>query len=134
MTHKKRLKSEAKMTQNMKEDIKIEIISVLLESSMEGLGVSEIGEKIKKDRQTVHYHLKELRKLGLVLKCNSEKYCLQMILYKNTEEFGTLYKELKNVYNKASELLILDNTENKDKATTDNISLFLLLHIKSELD
>ena len=118
---------------NLKEDIKIKIISILLEVPKDGLGVSEIGIKLKKDRQTIYYHLKELKRLGLVLKTDSDKYCLQNILYSNTKEFSIIYNELKNIYSKTKELLILDNIKNKDKSTTDNLSIFLLLHIKSEI-
>jgi len=118
---------------NIKEDIKIKIISILLENQKSGLSVSEIGKKTKKDRQTIYYHLKELKRLGLILKTDSDKYCLQNILYKDTQEFSIIHNELKNIYSKTKELLILDNIENKDKSTTDNLSIFLLLHIKSEI-
>lgn len=118
---------------NTKEDIKIKIISILLENQKSGLSVSEIGKKTKKDRQTIYYHLKELKRLGLVLKTDSDKYCLQNILYKDTQEFNIIYNELKNIYSKTKELLVLDNIKNKDKSTTDNLSIFLLLHIKSEI-
>lgn len=121
------------MQDNIKEDIKIKIISILLENQKSGLSVSEIGKKTKKDRQTIYYHLKELKRLGLILKTDSDKYCLQNILYKDTQEFSIIHNELKNIYSKTKELLILDNIENKDKSTTDNLSIFLLLHIKSEI-